>query len=614
VKSVILFIIIIGLFSCKVNDKIVTISFSDKTPNYVYPVEDFKLPKDWSDFEYAEFKLKISSVQKLVVTLYTNERESAITVTPAANVWLTIDIPLKFYKEENTEGSEMADLYSRARTTGWFNIWGVKCGPLNHVDSIGFSLESFVEKTRLDIASVKLTKNPKERFLDPKVLVDKFGQWIPDDWDGKIKNIGELRKVWRSEDSLLSDKKISNRDSFGGFSEMKRAPKGYFYVEKIKGRWWFVDPRGNLFLASGMNGVSAGNYTRTEKREYIFAELPPPEFRWRGNGNGSYVSFSLWNQKRRFGEQWKDEWRKLALKRLKAWGFTAINWSDPSLNKSFVYTKFLEGWGIEEGVMGLPDIYSRVFAAKADSAAKAQCLPLKDDSLLLGYFIGNEPVWPGIEPLVADAILRGPDTEMRKKLLEFLKNGDTPERRKEFIHKSYIRFLKIITDAIRKYDPNHLILGIRYGGDLNIEDKVIEMAGIFDVFSFNAYVKEIPEEKLDRVSEILDKPVLIGEFHFGAAGRGLAGGLQPVASQKDRGRAYRRYVENAMAHPAVVGTFWFQWRDQPNTGRGDGENYNIGFVDVTDLVYGELADAAKLTHGRLYDIHTGIKKPYNFKN
>jgi len=41
---------------------------------------------------------------------------------------------------------------------------------------------------------------------------------------------------------------------------------------------------------------------------------------------------------------------------------------------------------------------------------------------------------------------------------------------------------------------------------------------------------------------------------------------------------YRYYVENAAAHPALIGTHWFQWIDQPSTGRNDGENYNIGFL------------------------------------
>jgi hypothetical protein len=43
----------------------------------------------------------------------------------------------------------------------------------------------------------------------------------------------------------------------------------------------------------------------------------------------------------------------------------------------------------------------------------------------------------------------------------------------------------------------------------------------------------------------------------------------------------------------------------------DGENYNIGFVDVTDRPYKELVDAAKATHKRLYDVHSGKILPFS---
>ena len=67
--------------------------------------------------------------------------------------------------------------------------------------------------------------------------------------------------------------------------------------------------------------------------------------------------------------------------------------------------------------------------------------------------------------------------------------------------------------------------------------------------------------------------------------RGLAPGLVQTASQAERGVAYSYYVEHAAEHPAIVGAHWYQWIDQPATGRRDGENYNIGWIDVTDRPY-----------------------------
>jgi len=47
-----------------------------------------------------------------------------------------------------------------------------------------------------------------------------------------------------------------------------------------------------------------------------------------------------------------------------------------------------------------------------------------------------------------------------------------------------------------------------------------------------------------------------------------------------------------------------------NPGRFDGENYNIGFMDICNQPYRELVDAAKLTHQKMYEVASGNKKPF----
>ncbi len=290
-----------------------------------------------------------------------------------------------------------------------------------------------------------------------------------------------------------------------------------------------------------------------------------------------------------------------------AWGLNAVNWSDPVLNDSKAYAKFLYGWGIEEGIMGMPDVYSQEFYDNADRITAKQCTPLKDDPWMLGYFIGNEPPWPGRESLLVDNILKGPETATRKVVADYLAEEDTPERRKAIVYKTFEKFLTVINDAIKRHDSNHLNMGIRFGGSPS--EDIIKMASVFDVYSFNSYKYEITPDYFDRIYQLTGRPILIGEFHFGTPGRGLAPGLSQVEDLHERGVAYSHYVENAFAHPALIGTYWFIWRDQPNTGRNDGENYNIGVVDVTDKPYPDMVNALKTTHNRLFDIHLGNVKP-----
>jgi hypothetical protein len=112
---------------------------------------------------------------------------------------------------------------------------------------------------------------------------------------------------------------------------------------------------------------------------------------------------------------------------------------------------------------------------------------------------------------------------------------------------------------------------------------------------------------------VTGRPIIVGEFHFGVPGRGLAAGLVQVRDQAERGVAYRYYVEQAASFHAFIGSSWFQWVDQPVTGRMDGENYNIGLVDVTDRPYTPLIEAMKATHRRLYDVHAGKIPPFDTK-
>jgi hypothetical protein len=265
---------------------------------------------------------------------------------------------------------------------------------------------------------------------------------------------------------------------------------------------------------------------------------------------------------------------------------------------------------METGYLGMPDVFSEEFPGIVDEAAARQCAPRKDDPYLLGYFIANEPPWPGRESLVVDLILERPPSAIQREAKAFLADGDTPERRKQFIYRAFEKYLQVINAAVRKHDPNHLNLGLRFGGSLPPAE-MLRASAAFDVYSLNVYSTSVNRTTLEEIYRVTGRPIIVGEFHFGVPGRGLAPGLVQVRDQAERGVAYRYYVEQAAAFPAFIGSSWFQWVDQPNTGRFDGENYNIGLVDVTDRPYYELTEAMKATHRRLQAVHGGKAAPFD---
>ncbi len=77
--------------------------------------------------------------------------------------------------------------------------------------------------------------------------------------------------------------------------------------------------------------------------------------------------------------------------------------------------------------------------------------------------------------------------------------------------------------------------------------------------------------------------------------------------------AYQYYMEQAAAIPEIIGAHYFQMVDQPVTGRYDGENYNLGFVNQLDLPYPEMVVSARATHRRIYQVHSGALPPTSQK-
>ena len=70
-------------------------------------------------------------------------------------------------------------------------------------------------------------------------------------------------------------------------------------------------------------------------------------------------------------------------------------------------------------------------------------------------------------------------------------------------------------------------------------------------------------------------------------------------------------MKDAAAKPRCVGTHYFTLCDQSVLHRFDGENHNIGFLDVCHWLYDPLAAAARESHERLSDVATDRADPYD---
>lgn len=174
-----------------------------------------------------------------------------------------------------------------------------------------------------------------------------------------------------------------------------------------------------------------------------------------------------------------------------------------------------------------------------------------------------------------------------------------------FLKKVAGQYFRVCKDAIKKFDPNHLILGCRFAGYAPVE--VLEaMSDHVDIVSYNNYSPEAPLNSLEEIYRITNKPIMITEFSFKAMDSGLPntkGAGVPVAAQKDRADSFESYVKALMKTPYVVGYHWFEHADEPAEGRFDGENSNYGLVNIKDEPWEILVNRMKQFNAEVEKIH-----------
>lgn len=485
-------------------------------------------------------------------------------------------------------------------------------------------------------------------------FVDRFGQYIHDRWPGKLKSESEFAVRIKAEKADIdAHPPPSDRDTYGGFAKgPKLKATGWFRTEKHKGKWWLIDPEGRLFFSLGIDCITNQESTFVEKREKWFEWIPAPgdaRFgRICGNATGAYLmadeiggkgrtfNFYAANLIRKYGSDWQTKWRESAYARLKSWGFNTIaNWSRQDVIDSaqmpftacaHINADFrrIEGGGGYWGKM--MDVYDPAFADAVEAAVAPVAKRYASNRYLIGYFVDNELSWDAIDWAT---LASPPDQPCRVVLIKQLadkyatiealnkawgtsaKNWNDlrmPARLNAasradlgaYVYAFSRRYFETVKAAIRRHDKNHLYLGCRFMANAP-RSAVRACADIADVVSYNIYERRIDCSRFSGDND-MGKPVIIGEFHFGAVDRGMFHpGLVDAGSQQGRADAFIDYVRSAADCPSVVGCHWFQYVDEPITGRYfDGENYNIGFVDVTDTPYPELVQAARKVNAEIY--------------
>ena len=488
-------------------------------------------------------------------------------------------------------------------------------------------------------------------------FIDVYGQFKHKEWPGKVHSDADLKAARERESSdLAAHPGPKGWNTYGGWADGPRhKATGHFRVEKIDGKWWMVDPEGCLYWSHGPVRVTPSTaITPLDGREFYFTDLPAEgtpfakfyttrdellyPYYLKRNIKRTY-DFSSANGYRKYGEGYYDIFAELAHKRLRSWGLNTIaNSSDkkiclmdrtPYTDRFELKSKPIEG--SHDGWWPFRDPFDPSFRADVRRQMIAHKQEM-DDPWCFGFFVDNELSWGGATDLAVWTLASPADQAAKREFQKrmrtkyetvgklnakwgsgysnweaFLTGTQRPgaganDDLVEFTLAIAEAYFKNIREEFKAAAPNKLYMGCRFAGR-GPEFAVKVAARHCDLVSYNIYAKQLDDFKLP---EGMDKPVMIGEFHFGALDRGLFHpGLIKLESQEERGRVYVQYVTSALRHPNVVGVHWHQFGDQATTGRFDGENFQVGFVDCCDTPYPETVAGLREVGYRMYEIRSG---------
>ena len=506
------------------------------------------------------------------------------------------------------------------------------------------------------------------------VLVDRFGQTTRREFPGKVADETDLKTDGESEKEFYAGLVPPVRNRFGGLpgsgAKLGLEKSGFFHVEPktVGGREVrvLVDPDGDACFHLGVCSFGpAEDFTTVENRADIFEWLPPregefaaawhPEKWW----NSRATSFYLANVIRKHGEYNEAAHLSRLVDRVRRAGFNASGAfsglaDELSRRERFprVATLPLGAWSLGPaipGVRGVFDPFEQANLDKMEGLFAGEVAADAGDPLIVGYFLDNEQAFEDLPKVIPELPAKH---ACKRALVSLLKErhpsvgefnrawgldaasfDDLADRGlpvtteaaradvRAFTEQFLETYYRVIVDCFRKHDSNHLLIGNRWQPGTADDEALCRVAGKYmDVISVNYYASGIDESFIRRVHEWSGgKPQMWSEFYFTATGESNAGpGGHDLPTQRERGLAYRHYVEAAASLGFVVGIEWFTLIDQAVSGRYfegvNGERANTGLFNVADRPYRDMLTGMAETNAGIYDVWLEGKAPYRFEH
>ncbi|QDT59956.1 hypothetical protein SV7mr_24700 [Stieleria bergensis] len=336
-----------------------------------------------------------------------------------------------------------------------------------------------------------------------------------------------------AQDNATDQRSKTAAHSDGGLSQREPSESGLpnIRLSKIDGRHWLIGSDGKPFFAHGITHV--------------------------GNARSKHDAMDV----------------ATACKRL---GFNAYGYGCPPELRSDM--PYLEGWndlvpismyrgkgGRGEGAHKFVDIFDPKEQTRIAAGVQANCEKNKDNPNCIGYCWTDLATWPlenqakrnwvdFTRSLPQDA----PGQKAYQRFLNTWDGEDDKSRDQAFLRLIAREYFRVIGEANRKYDSEHIVFGDRLSFYTYDADVLKEMLPWVDAIAFQPHFwGPYPKKQLDAIYKLSGKPILLCDFSIR-----FKDGEKDVRNWKlsedsiAAGKAYAEYVKAAIDTDYILGVFW----------------------------------------------------------
>jgi hypothetical protein len=154
-----------------------TFNYSEGEREVRIPVRQLGWPTDWRAWRSIQYTFVTTSVETISINFSDGKVTKAFITEPLSGIRIAGVIPFESFVQTRTMNPLLPLGYK---------VWLNRLFTFERVEEIVFTMRYPSQPSQLTLYNFTLRDDvPADDILDRKPLIDRYGQWIPENWPGK---------------------------------------------------------------------------------------------------------------------------------------------------------------------------------------------------------------------------------------------------------------------------------------------------------------------------------------------------------------------------------------------------------------------------------------------